>query len=163
MNDGPVEAAFTVYEDFENYAGGIYSNKGGQMLGGHAVRIVGWGVDSGTPYDFCISFSASSAFSCSLSAFLHLAVSQNSASPFPPLYPNTLVHRKVLEDRELVEQVLGREWILSDATWCERVWHRDASYHRHRKLEEIRGPVANSDPPSDPSDPSDPSRLHTRA
>ncbi len=62
MDDGPVEAAFTVYEDFENYAGGIYSNKGGGMVGGHAVRIVGWGVESGTPYDFCVSFTASSPF-----------------------------------------------------------------------------------------------------
>jgi len=50
MTDGPVEAAFTVMSDFENYAGGVYSNKGGSQLGGHAIRIVGWGVDSGTKY-----------------------------------------------------------------------------------------------------------------
>jgi cathepsin B len=50
MTDGPVEAAFTVMSDFENYAGGVYQNKGGSMLGGHAIRIVGWGVDSGTKY-----------------------------------------------------------------------------------------------------------------
>merc|ERR1711998_270415 len=30
MTDGPVEAAFTVMSDFENYAGGVYSSSGGQ-------------------------------------------------------------------------------------------------------------------------------------
>merc|ERR1712232_1450097 len=47
---GPVETAFTVYSDFENYAGGIYHHVSGSMAGGHAVKIVGWGVDSGTKY-----------------------------------------------------------------------------------------------------------------
>jgi len=47
---GPVETAFTVYGDFANYASGIYHHTTGNMLGGHAVRIVGWGVDSGTKY-----------------------------------------------------------------------------------------------------------------
>jgi len=50
MNDGPVETAFTVYSDFENYAGGIYKHTGGSMLGGHAVRIVGWGTENGQAY-----------------------------------------------------------------------------------------------------------------
>jgi cathepsin B len=50
MEGGPVETAFSVYSDFENYAGGIYHHVSGQMMGGHAVRFVGWGVDSGTPY-----------------------------------------------------------------------------------------------------------------
>merc|ERR1712193_507601 len=50
MTGGPVEAAFTVYSDFENYAGGVYSHKSGSVAGGHAIRIVGWGVDSGTKY-----------------------------------------------------------------------------------------------------------------
>lgn len=50
MARGPVEAAFSVYSDFENYAGGIYQHTGGQMLGGHAIRIVGWGVENGVKY-----------------------------------------------------------------------------------------------------------------
>jgi len=50
MAGGPVETAFTVYEDFENYAGGVYSHVTGSQAGGHAVRMVGWGVDSGTKY-----------------------------------------------------------------------------------------------------------------
>merc|ERR1719408_169815 len=50
MAGGPVETAFTVYSDFENYAGGIYHHVSGGMAGGHAVKIVGWGVDSGQKY-----------------------------------------------------------------------------------------------------------------
>ncbi|CAI4223637.1 unnamed protein product [Auanema sp. JU1783] len=50
MSHGPVEAAFTVYEDFYHYTGGVYVHTGGKRLGGHAVKIVGWGVDNGTPY-----------------------------------------------------------------------------------------------------------------
>jgi len=47
---GPVEVAFNVYSDFENYAGGIYQHKSGSMVGGHAVKMVGWGVENGVKY-----------------------------------------------------------------------------------------------------------------
>jgi len=50
MAGGPVETAFTVYTDFANYASGIYHHVSGGVEGGHAVRIVGWGVESGTKY-----------------------------------------------------------------------------------------------------------------
>jgi len=50
MEGGPVETAFTVYSDFENYAGGVYKHTTGEPVGGHAVKIVGWGTDSGTDY-----------------------------------------------------------------------------------------------------------------
>ena len=50
MTGGPVETAFTVYSDFANYASGIYHHVKGSVLGGHAVRIVGWGVEKGTKY-----------------------------------------------------------------------------------------------------------------
>jgi len=50
MSGGPVETAFTVYSDFENYAGGIYHHVSGGMAGGHAVKMVGWGVESGQKY-----------------------------------------------------------------------------------------------------------------
>jgi len=46
MTYGPVSTAFSVFSDFENYAGGVYHHVSGSMMGGHAVRIVGWGVDS---------------------------------------------------------------------------------------------------------------------
>jgi len=50
MAGGPMEVAFTVYSDFENYASGIYHHVSGGQVGGHAVKVVGWGVESGTKY-----------------------------------------------------------------------------------------------------------------
>jgi len=48
---GPVETGFSVYDDFMNYKSGIYK-KGptAKILGGHAVKIVGWGQENGTEY-----------------------------------------------------------------------------------------------------------------
>jgi len=50
MTNGPVEAAFEVYEDFPNYKSGVYHHVSGKFLGGHAIKIIGWGVENGTPY-----------------------------------------------------------------------------------------------------------------
>uniref|UniRef100_A0A3Q2LB56 Cathepsin B n=1 Tax=Equus caballus TaxID=9796 RepID=A0A3Q2LB56_HORSE len=50
FKNGPVEAAFTVYSDFLQYKSGVYQHVAGDMMGGHAVRILGWGVENGTPY-----------------------------------------------------------------------------------------------------------------
>jgi len=48
--NGPVEAAFNVYEDFMNYKSGVYKHTTGEYLGGHAVKIIGWGMEGVTPY-----------------------------------------------------------------------------------------------------------------
>lgn len=50
MTNGPVEAAFTVYEDFVSYKSGVYHHVSGSALGGHAIKVIGWGVEDGTPY-----------------------------------------------------------------------------------------------------------------
>jgi len=50
MTHGPVEAAFTVYADFPSYKSGVYSHVSGSQLGGHAIKILGWGVENSTPY-----------------------------------------------------------------------------------------------------------------
>jgi cathepsin B len=50
LNHGPVEAAFSVYQDFLTYKSGVYSHTSGSMLGGHAVKILGWGVEGGLNY-----------------------------------------------------------------------------------------------------------------
>jgi len=47
---GPMETAFQVYEDFLQYKGGIYQYTSGNFAGGHAVKIVGWGVENGINY-----------------------------------------------------------------------------------------------------------------
>lgn len=41
--NGPVQAAFVVYEDFTAYKSGIYRHLKGKDVGGHAIKIVGWG------------------------------------------------------------------------------------------------------------------------
>lgn len=50
MNNGPVQAGFTVYSDFYNYRSGIYKHTTGYVLGGHAVKVIGWGTQSGINY-----------------------------------------------------------------------------------------------------------------
>jgi len=47
---GSVEASFAVYEDFLNYKKGIYQHVAGGYLGGHAIKIIGWGVEKGSKY-----------------------------------------------------------------------------------------------------------------
>jgi cathepsin B len=50
MKNGPVEAGFDVYEDFLTYKSGVYQHKTGEYVGGHAIKILGWGVDGSTKY-----------------------------------------------------------------------------------------------------------------
>ncbi|XP_033726551.1 cathepsin B-like [Pecten maximus] len=50
ITNGPVEGAFTVYADFPTYKSGVYQHKTGSELGGHAIRILGWGVEGGVDY-----------------------------------------------------------------------------------------------------------------
>jgi hypothetical protein len=48
---GSVTTSFDVYPDFENYKSGIYHRTTKkESLGGHAVRVVGWGVEGGVKY-----------------------------------------------------------------------------------------------------------------
>ncbi|XP_019155669.1 PREDICTED: cathepsin B [Ipomoea nil] len=41
--NGPVEVSFTVYEDFAHYKSGVYKHVTGGVMGGHAVKLIGWG------------------------------------------------------------------------------------------------------------------------
>jgi cathepsin B len=50
FDNGPVETAFTVYEDFLAYKTGVYKHSTGSALGGHAVKFLGWGVENGVKY-----------------------------------------------------------------------------------------------------------------
>ena len=49
-NNGPVNTGFMVYEDFRNYQGGVYKHTEGELLGGHAVKIIGWGKEDDQEY-----------------------------------------------------------------------------------------------------------------
>ncbi|KAF6163413.1 hypothetical protein GIB67_029262 [Kingdonia uniflora] len=49
--NGPVEVAFTVYEDFAHYKSGVYKHITGEEMGGHAVKLIGWGTsEAGEDY-----------------------------------------------------------------------------------------------------------------
>jgi cathepsin B len=50
MTYGPVEAGFTVYSDFFTYKSGVYHHVSGGVAGGHAIKILGWGVENNIPY-----------------------------------------------------------------------------------------------------------------
>jgi len=50
MKNGPVEAAFDVYEDFLTYKSGVYRHTTGQFVGGHAIKILGWGTSGSEDY-----------------------------------------------------------------------------------------------------------------
>jgi len=48
-----METSFNVYSDFMNYKSGIYKHTSGTLEGGHAVKILGWGVEGGVNYWIC--------------------------------------------------------------------------------------------------------------
>eukprot|EP01108_Squamamoeba_japonica_P007836 TRINITY_DN67_c0_g1_i2.p1 TRINITY_DN67_c0_g1~~TRINITY_DN67_c0_g1_i2.p1 ORF type:complete len:279 (-),score=59.54 TRINITY_DN67_c0_g1_i2:113-949(-) len=51
VKNGPVQTAFTVFNDFPTYKSGVYQRTpGATPLGGHAVKIIGYGVEGGLPY-----------------------------------------------------------------------------------------------------------------
>lgn len=53
LHEGPLETRFNVYQDFMSYKGGVYSHTTGGLAGGHAVKMIGYGTDNGTPYWLC--------------------------------------------------------------------------------------------------------------
>jgi cathepsin B len=54
MEKGPIMAGFKVYQDFFNYKSGVYKHVTGSFAGGHAIKIIGWGVDAATKQNYWI-------------------------------------------------------------------------------------------------------------
>jgi cathepsin B len=50
VTNGPVQASFSVYEDFLNYKSGVYRHITGKYMGGHSVKMIGYGTLNGTDY-----------------------------------------------------------------------------------------------------------------
>ncbi|KAF7285752.1 hypothetical protein GWI33_010120 [Rhynchophorus ferrugineus] len=50
LKNGPVETSFTVMDDFASYKSGVYQATSGISVGRHSMKILGWGVEDGTPY-----------------------------------------------------------------------------------------------------------------
>ena len=51
FKNGPIVTGFAAYSDFLNYKSGIYSvTAGATLLGGHAVKVIGWGIENGQKF-----------------------------------------------------------------------------------------------------------------
>jgi cathepsin B len=52
MTNGPIQVAFKVYKSFMTYNSGVYKKHSWEVVpeGGHAVKMVGWGTESGQDY-----------------------------------------------------------------------------------------------------------------
>ena len=44
-DNGPIMVGLLAYEDLYDYESGIYEHTAGELVGGHAIRAVGWGHD----------------------------------------------------------------------------------------------------------------------
>jgi len=55
FSNGPVEACFEVYSDFISYSSGVYVYSSGDSLGGHCIKLIGWGHDSTSNLDYWIA------------------------------------------------------------------------------------------------------------
>ncbi|KAL3283971.1 hypothetical protein HHI36_018142 [Cryptolaemus montrouzieri] len=50
FENGPVEASMMVYVDLLNYKSGVYKRTTEYLVGGHSVKVLGWGVENDLPY-----------------------------------------------------------------------------------------------------------------
>eukprot|EP00756_Hemistasia_phaeocysticola_P038221 Hpha_TRINITY_DN16745_c1_g1::TRINITY_DN16745_c1_g1_i1::g.77595::m.77595/K01363/CTSB; cathepsin B len=52
FQNGPITAQFFVHQSFTSYTSGVYQKKSlsDPMLGGHAIKIIGFGNENGVPY-----------------------------------------------------------------------------------------------------------------
>ncbi|CAH0775742.1 unnamed protein product [Bemisia tabaci] len=50
MLNGPIVPSFMVYSDFMLYSSGVYRHTKGLNMGGHAVKLIGWGREKGVDY-----------------------------------------------------------------------------------------------------------------
>jgi cathepsin B len=55
MERGSISVSMEVYEDFESYTSGVYQHLTGSYLGGHSIKLIGWGVDNDIPYWICVN------------------------------------------------------------------------------------------------------------
>jgi cathepsin B len=53
FNNGPLDGGFTVYQDFFSYKSGVYHHVSGGVAGGHAIKVIGYGVENGVSYWLC--------------------------------------------------------------------------------------------------------------
>lgn len=49
MTNGPIVTSIDGYEDLLTYKSGVYQHYTGKLHGNHAMKVVGWGEENGTP------------------------------------------------------------------------------------------------------------------
>ncbi|UYV64283.1 CTSB, partial [Cordylochernes scorpioides] len=50
LKHGSISVALYVYSDLLSYKSGVYQHHSGDLLAGHAVKMLGWGVENGVKY-----------------------------------------------------------------------------------------------------------------
>ncbi len=53
MQSGSVQVAMNVFADFLLYKEGVYRHVDGKELGGHSIKMIGWGSEGGVDYWLC--------------------------------------------------------------------------------------------------------------
>jgi len=110
MTYGPITVGFDVYANWEYYLGGVYSGDGATgLIGGHAVKVIGWGVCAGEQCkDRYICHALSAAVSDSWCV-------QNCLVPFTPYCPATLCE---CDQQQLAGSELVPYWLVANS-WNE--------------------------------------------
>lgn len=55
-NNGPMQGGFDFYEDFFSYKSGVYHHVTGALVGGHSIKVIGWGTENGMDYWLCANY-----------------------------------------------------------------------------------------------------------
>jgi cathepsin B len=72
MAHGSIEVGFQVFSDFMSYHNGTYRRTAGaQLKGGHAVKLIGWGVDE-KGVDYWVATNSWSPLWGGLHGFFHI-------------------------------------------------------------------------------------------
>ena len=50
MTNGPIQVGFWIYGDFKEYKQGVYAPENRTIVGAHAAKLVGWGIEDGIEY-----------------------------------------------------------------------------------------------------------------
>jgi hypothetical protein len=109
MTNGPIEAGFMVHADFPHYRSGVYSHVEGEQVGGHAIKLLGWGTEVSTRnYVPLICWAWSHALILFFLMLLLLVLSAFAE------------RARLLVVRQLVEYELGRPGLFQDCTRSQR-------------------------------------------
>ena len=173
---GPITGMFFVHRSFLSYKSGVY--KAGfffkdPMLGGHAIKILGWGTENGTPYWLVadsVDMSSCSSSACHASSIVLLCSRALKSSPKAcsskpstgfilrfrqlPVASNggTHTHKPRQEKTEACAESSAKTISFSRATKVANSWNADWGQDGFFKIErgtnqcQIENPIINGGP-----------------